>query len=104
MFLIGLTTNYPAFSLSASLGAEYFMSHLMNNYSRLPVAFTHGEGVWMFDDSGKRYLDALSGIAVNTLGHAHPRLTAALSATFTASIAAVSSAVASRKMSSICTL
>ncbi|HTH94894.1 MAG TPA: aspartate aminotransferase family protein [Rhodocyclaceae bacterium] len=56
------------------------MSHLMNTYNRLPVAFTHGEGVWLFDVSGKRYLDALSGIAVNTLGHAHPRLTAALSA------------------------
>ena len=56
------------------------MSHLMNTYNRLPVAFTHGEGVWLFDESGKRYLDALSGIAVNTLGHAHPRLTAALTA------------------------
>lgn len=50
------------------------MSHLMNTYNRLPVAFTHGEGVWLFDENGKRYLDALSGIAVNTLGHAHPRL------------------------------
>lgn len=56
------------------------MSHLMNTYNRQPVAFTHGEGVWMFDENGKRYLDALSGIAVNTLGHAHPRLTAALAA------------------------
>jgi acetylornithine/N-succinyldiaminopimelate aminotransferase len=56
------------------------MSHLMNTYNRQPVAFTHGEGVWMFDENGKRYLDALSGIAVNTLGHAHPRLTATLTA------------------------
>ncbi len=56
------------------------MSHLMNTYARLPVAFTHGEGVWLWDTEGKRYLDALSGIAVNTLGHAHPRLTAALNA------------------------
>ena len=55
------------------------MSHLMNTYARLPVAFTHGEGVWLWDSNGKRYLDALSGIAVNTLGHAHPRLTSALS-------------------------
>ena len=52
----------------------------MNTYARLPVAFTHGEGVWLWDSSGKRYLDALSGIAVNTLGHAHPRFTAALTA------------------------
>lgn len=50
----------------------------MNTYTRLPVTFTHGEGVWLWDSNGKRYLDALSGIAVNTLGHAHPRLTAAL--------------------------
>ncbi|MEW6562565.1 MAG: acetylornithine transaminase [Pseudomonadota bacterium] len=54
------------------------MSHLMNTYARLPVAFTHGEGAWLWDANGKRYLDALSGIAVNTLGHAHPELTAAL--------------------------
>jgi len=54
------------------------MSHLMNTYARLPVAFSHGEGAWLWDTDGKRYLDALSGIAVNTLGHAHPRFTAAL--------------------------
>jgi acetylornithine/N-succinyldiaminopimelate aminotransferase len=54
------------------------MSHLMNTYARLPVAFTHGEGVWLFDETGKRYLDALSGIAVSTLGHNHPRLSAAI--------------------------
>ncbi|MDP2804686.1 MAG: aminotransferase class III-fold pyridoxal phosphate-dependent enzyme, partial [Gallionellaceae bacterium] len=56
------------------------MSHLMNTYARQPVTFTHGEGVWLWDVNGKRYLDALSGIAVNTLGHAHPKFTAALSA------------------------
>lgn len=54
------------------------MSHLMNTYARLPVAFTHGEGAWLFDDTGKRYLDALSGIAVSTLGHNHPRLVRAI--------------------------
>jgi acetylornithine aminotransferase len=52
----------------------------MNTYARQNVTFTHGEGVWLWDVNGKRYLDALSGIAVNTLGHAHPRFTAALSA------------------------
>ena len=56
------------------------MSHLMNTYARQNVTFTHGEGVWLWDVNGKRYLDALSGIAVNTLGHAHPRFTAALTA------------------------
>jgi len=54
------------------------MSHLMNTYARLPVAFTHGKGAWLTDEDGHEYLDALAGIAVNGLGHAHPRLTAAL--------------------------
>ncbi|PKO53023.1 MAG: aspartate aminotransferase family protein, partial [Betaproteobacteria bacterium HGW-Betaproteobacteria-21] len=55
------------------------MSHVMNTYARLPVAFTHGDGVWLHDETGKRYLDALSGIAVSTLGHNHPRLVRAIS-------------------------
>jgi acetylornithine aminotransferase len=50
------------------------MSHVMNTYARLPVAFARGEGVWLYDEAGRRYLDALSGIAVSTLGHNHPRL------------------------------
>jgi len=50
------------------------MSYSMNTYSRIPVAFTHGKGVWVWDQSGKKYLDALAGIAVNTLGHGHPKL------------------------------
>jgi acetylornithine aminotransferase len=54
------------------------MSHVMNTYARLPVAFERGEGVWLWDTSGRRYLDALAGVAVCGLGHAHPRLTAAL--------------------------
>ncbi|PIV76931.1 MAG: aspartate aminotransferase family protein, partial [Rhodocyclales bacterium CG17_big_fil_post_rev_8_21_14_2_50_68_7] len=56
------------------------MHHLMNTYARLPVAFVRGEGVWLYDDQGKRYLDALAGIAVSTLGHAHPALTRAIAA------------------------
>ena len=55
------------------------MSHVMNTYARQPVAFVRGEGVWLWDESGKKYLDALAGIAVNTLGYGHPRLTEALS-------------------------
>jgi acetylornithine aminotransferase len=54
------------------------MPHLMNTYGRLPVAFTHGQGCRLFDGQGKSYLDALAGIAVNTLGHNHPRLVKAL--------------------------
>jgi acetylornithine/N-succinyldiaminopimelate aminotransferase len=54
------------------------MSHVMNTYARQPVAFVRGEGVWLWDEAGKKYLDALAGIAVNTLGYRHPRLTKAL--------------------------
>lgn len=54
------------------------MSHLMNTYNRLPVAFTHGKGPWLYGDDGKEYLDALAGIAVNGLGHGHPKLVKAL--------------------------
>lgn len=54
------------------------MPHLMNTYNRLPIAFTHGEGSRLFDEQGRTYLDALAGIAVNTLGHAHPQLVRAL--------------------------
>ncbi len=52
--------------------------HLMNTYLPLPVSFTHGDGVWLFDGDGKRYLDALTGIAVCGLGHAHPAVTGAV--------------------------
>ena len=54
------------------------VSNLMNTYSRLPVTFVKGEGVWLWDDHGERYLDALAGIAVCGLGHCHPRLTKAI--------------------------
>lgn len=54
------------------------MSHLMNTYGRQAVAFSHGKGCHLTDTEGKVYLDALSGIAVNTLGHAHPAFVAAL--------------------------
>ncbi|MBP7488160.1 MAG: aspartate aminotransferase family protein [Azospira sp.] len=54
------------------------MPHLMNTYARLPVAFSHGEGNRIYDTDGKCYLDALSGIAVNTLGHNHPKLVNAI--------------------------
>ena len=50
----------------------------MNTYARLPVAFERGEGAWLWDTQGKRYLDALAGIAVCGVGHCHPKLTAAL--------------------------
>ncbi len=54
------------------------MSALMQTYTRLPVTFSHGEGVYLYDTDGRRYLDAIAGIAVNGLGHAHPAVTAAI--------------------------
>ena len=51
---------------------------LMNTYARLPIAFTHGEGAWLFDEDGKRYLDAISGLGVTGLGHAQPEVTKAI--------------------------
>jgi len=50
----------------------------MNTYARLPVAFERGEGCWLWDASGKRYLDAVAGVAVCGLGHSHPKYVAAL--------------------------
>ena len=52
--------------------------HVMQTYGRLPMALSHGRGCWLWDTDGKKYLDALAGIAVNTLGHAHPKLVPAL--------------------------
>jgi acetylornithine aminotransferase len=53
-------------------------AHLMKTYSPQPVAFARGEGAWLWDTEGKKYLDALAGIAVSGLGHGHPVLTRAL--------------------------
>ena len=47
-------------------------SHIMPTYARLSVTFARGEGAWLWDENDKRYLDALSGIAVCNLGHVHP--------------------------------
>ncbi len=52
--------------------------HVMNTYGRLPIALSHGQGCYVWDVNGQRYLDALGGIAVNTLGHNHPKLVPAL--------------------------
>ena len=51
---------------------------LMTTYARLPITFEKGEGCWLWDTDGKKYMDAVSGIAVCNLGHAHPAVTRAL--------------------------
>ena len=60
------------------MNAPVSMPHVMPTYGRLPIALSHGEGAYVWDTDGRRYLDGLSGIAVNTLGHKHPKLVAAL--------------------------
>lgn len=52
--------------------------HLMTTYARLPVGFVRGEGAWLWDEQGRQYLDAISGVAVCALGHAHPAVARAL--------------------------
>ena len=52
--------------------------HLMTTYARLPIVFGRGAGVWLWDTAGRRYLDALCGIAVSAIGRAHPRLAQAI--------------------------
>ncbi len=58
--------------------AELRHPHLLENYARAPVTIVRGEGVWLFDEGGTRYLDFVAGIAVCALGHAHPAITAAI--------------------------
>lgn len=53
-------------------------NHLMKTYARQPIAFSHGQGVWLWSTDGKKYLDGLAGIAVNGLGHNHPKLVKAI--------------------------
>lgn len=54
------------------------MPHTLNTYGRLPLALAYGRGCWVWDTEGRKYLDGLGGIAVNTLGHGHPKLVPAL--------------------------
>ena len=54
------------------------MSYVMNTYARQPIGFVRGEGAWLIDDKGKRYLDAVSGVAVTSVGHAHPKVIEAI--------------------------
>ncbi len=58
--------------------AKSVSSALMPTYARLPVSFVKGEGVWLIDDAGRRYLDGVAGISVCNLGHAHPQIAGAI--------------------------
>jgi acetylornithine/N-succinyldiaminopimelate aminotransferase len=63
---------------TAATSAVPSSPHVMNTYGRLPIALSHGQGCRVWDTQGREYLDALGGIAVNTLGHNHPKLVPAL--------------------------
>ena len=54
------------------------MTAVMNTYGRLPVSFSHGENAYLYDQAGRKYLDAISGIGVNALGHSHPAVSQAI--------------------------
>ncbi|MEN9886484.1 MAG: Acetylornithine aminotransferase, partial [Pseudomonadota bacterium] len=71
--------KYPP-SLKVNMSQQITASspHVMNTYGRLPIAMSHGQGCTIWDVNGKAYMDALGGIAVNTLGHNHPEFVAAL--------------------------
>ena len=69
-----MTTPAPTFDAIRALDAE----HVMQTYGRLPVAFVRGEGVRLWDADGREYLDFLGGLAVTSLGHAHPAVADAL--------------------------
>ena len=62
----------------ATQGSEEIPAAVMPTYGRIPVSFVRGEGSYLYDDTGKPYLDALTGLAVCGLGHAHPKVAAAL--------------------------
>jgi acetylornithine/N-succinyldiaminopimelate aminotransferase len=64
--------------MNAPAPATPLEPHVMATYGRLPLALSYGKGCWVWDTQGRKYLDGLGGIAVNTLGHGHPRLVPAL--------------------------
>jgi acetylornithine/N-succinyldiaminopimelate aminotransferase len=72
--------GFPVSETTAPQVAPVPSDHLMGVYQRAPLAFVRGEGARLFTEDGTAYLDCLAGIAVNALGHAHPKLTAALKA------------------------
>src|ERR1019366_5789326 len=69
-------SSVPVVSRGARLVTKH--PHLMANYARIEMNIVRGEGVYLFDESGNRYIDLVAGLAVCSLGHAHPRITRAI--------------------------
>jgi acetylornithine/N-succinyldiaminopimelate aminotransferase len=76
---MSIATNHTSTVTDTATVGVNTTSHVMPTYNRQLVAFSHGKGCYLFDTEGKVYLDALSGIAVSGLGHAHPTLVQAIS-------------------------
>src|SRR5450432_2566848 len=74
-----LTPVAPGSEISASEIMELERDYLLQNYARYPLVLDHGEGPWVYDIDGNRYLDFISGIGVNSLGYDHPRITRVIS-------------------------
>ena len=72
---MGSPTQPPVTTSIADTVVDLERNYLLQNYSRYPIVLRQGKGVWLTDVNGKRYLDLISGIGVNALGHAHPRIT-----------------------------
>jgi acetylornithine/N-succinyldiaminopimelate aminotransferase len=72
---MGSSTQPPANTAAAPSVIDLEREYLLQNYSRYPIILRQGKGAWLTDVNGKRYLDLISGIGVNALGHAHPRIT-----------------------------
>lgn len=70
--------HFISFKFSGPFGRSAVTSHLLPTYARADLAFERGEGAWLTATNGERYLDFACGVAVNALGHAHPKLVAAL--------------------------
>ena len=78
LWLMDSQFRYKSRFAFSSLGERFVISPLLPNYNRADIAFDRGEGPYLFDAKGERYLDFGSGVAVSALGHAHPHLVAAL--------------------------
>src|SRR5215813_7122693 len=68
------TAPPPVLDASAQAVMDLEREYLLQNYARYPLVLARGKGCYLYDTAGKRYLDLISGIGVNALGHAHPRL------------------------------
>jgi acetylornithine/N-succinyldiaminopimelate aminotransferase len=77
-FVFVMPSYFEKTTMTVTTAAAPTQPHVMNTYGRLPIALSHGQGCRVWDVNGKSYLDALGGIAVNTLGHNHPKLVPAL--------------------------